>query len=48
MTTEFATDVNIAWILKAMRDIQYGEVILTIHEGQLVRVETRERKPVAK
>ena len=44
--TDFTHDVNIEWIKRAMRDIKYGEVILVIHDGQLVRVDTKERKTV--
>ena len=44
--TDFTHDVNIEWIKRAMRDIKYGEVILVIHDGQLVRVDTKERKEV--
>jgi hypothetical protein len=46
--TQFGKEVDIEWITKAMRDIRYGEVILVIHDGQLVRVDTKERKEVKK
>ena len=46
--TQFGKEVDIEWILKAMRGIRYGEVVLIIHDGQLVRVDTKERKEVGK
>ena len=46
--TDFTHGVDIDRIKRAMRDIKYGEVVLTLHEGQLVRVDTKERKEVKK
>jgi len=44
--SDYTQAVNMEWILRAMRDIKYGEVILVIHDGQLVRVDTKERKTI--
>jgi len=44
--TDFVKTLDIEWIRRAMQGIKYGEVILVIHEGQLVRVDTKERKEV--
>jgi hypothetical protein len=46
-TEEYRADIDTTWILRAMRDIKYGEVMLIIHNGQLVRVDTKERKEVS-
>ena len=47
-TEEYRTDIDISWILRAVHSIQYGKVILVLHDRQLVRVDTKERKAVTK
>ena len=36
------------WIFRAVRNVRYGEVILVIHDGEIKRIDTKDRKQVAK
>jgi hypothetical protein len=37
-----------AWIRRACEAIKYGEVIITIHNGRVTKVETKEKKVIVK
>lgn len=37
-------DLKIEDILKLIKGVDYGEIIITIHDSQIVQVEKREKK----
>jgi len=36
----------IEWVKRAIQSIKYGEIIVIVHDGSVVKVETKERKVV--
>ena len=36
------------WVFRAVRNVNYGEVILVIHDGEIKRIDTKDRKQVTK
>jgi hypothetical protein len=36
------------WVERALSGVQYGEVILIIHNGEVVRIDRKERRQVNK
>jgi len=34
------------WIERALQHVQFGEVILVIHEGRVVRIDTKAREQI--
>lgn len=40
------TDALKDWIKRALKDVEYGEVILVIHDGKVVRIDRKDRKQV--
>ena len=37
-----------SWIDRAMNNLKYGEVIIIIHNGEVVRIDRKERKQIDK
>lgn len=49
MRTEEVLELSretIDWICRAVRTVQYGEVVIIIHDGKITRIDTKDRKTV--
>ncbi|MFD1453600.1 MULTISPECIES: YezD family protein [Oceanobacillus] len=37
-------DVKLNHILKALKELEYGSVVITVHDGKITQIDTTEKK----